>query len=588
MTMKFQRLSFWVLKILFIINCISILILLLSLKKISNEIILFPFLIILIFNLFIVLKRKYIYNLNYDKKTILFSFFLSILFLLIIPINYCYYKITIFNNILILNCIIKVLISLSVFMSVFYILVFLFSYTCHPSVNCSHMRKKLMLFIIIISILFICSTSTGFYDWDFKYIWNISDDWDNWHTFGFNFLVYICKVIFKSPYPIIIFNFILYIFFCDYSFKIIERVCKNKNILLLYFLIILFTLVGFDQLRYILKDVLFSLSFCILIVTIIDYITLGKFNKKIIVNLFLFSVLTLLFRHGTLYLLFFIFMSIFILITYKKQYFYYIYFFINVTLIIVVYLIINYIGFNILNGRKYPLNFTYTIPIYQIGAFLDNGYVFSENDAKYLEQYLPINYMKENFEKYNGDKLTRSWYITEYETNAYTFDYSKLININYKLLRSDPMFYVKSLLDLTNILWKIEVDDRDYWPIEYTEYFYKFDWNLDEYLKDKTIMYKESSVNVFIDFIINIFLKSFLFNMRVRGGIPLFILLVSLFIFIKKKRYLLMLPIFILLFWYACLFLSIPASITRYCLPFTNIYPFVLCLSLGVSINNEN
>ena len=101
-------------------------------------------------------------------------------------------------------------------------------------------------------------------------------------------------------------------------------------------------------------------------------------------------------------------------------------------------------------------------------------------------------------------------------------------------------------------------------------------------------MYKESSVNVFIDFIINIFLKSFLFNMRVRGGIPLFILLVSLFIFIKKKRYLLMLPIFILLFWYACLFLSIPASITRYCLPFTNIYPFVLCLSLGVSINNEN
>ena len=81
----------------------------------------------------------------------------------------------------------------------------------------------------------------------------------------------------------------------------------------------IFTLVGFDQLRYILKDVLFSLSFCILIVTIIDYITLGKFNRKIIANSFVFSIGTLLFRHGTLYLLFVIFIVILVLITNRKK-----------------------------------------------------------------------------------------------------------------------------------------------------------------------------------------------------------------------------------------------------------------------------
>lgn len=588
MIMKFQRLSLRFIKILVMINFVSILFLLLNIKSIANEIILFPLLIIIFFNLFVILKKKYIYNLNYNKSTIIFSIFLSFLFLLIMPINYCYYKLTVFNNFFLLNIIVKILVSISIFMSIFYVLIFLFSYDCHPSLNCNNMRKKLILIIIIISFLFICSTSTGFYDWDFKYIWNISDDWDNWHTFGFNFLVYVCKFIFNSPYPIIILNFILFIYFCDYSLKIIERESRNKNILLIYFLIMIFTLVGFDQLRYILKDVLFSLSFCILIVTIIDYITLGKFNRKIIANSFVFSIGTLLFRHGTLYLLFVIFIVILVLITYRKQYFYYIYLLINFILILVVYLVINYIGFNILKGKKYPSNFTYTVPIYQIGAFLDNGYIFSESEEKYLEQYLPINYMKENFEKYNGDKLTRSWYIKGYEENAYTFDYSKLISINYKMFCNDPIFYVKSLLDLTNILWKIEIDDRNYWPIEYTEYFYKFDWDLDEYLKDKTIMYKETPLNFFIDFIINIFLKSFLFNMRVRGGLPLFILLVSFLIIIRKKRYLLITPILILLFWYACLFLSIPASITRYCLPFTNIYPFILCFALGVSSNDRN
>ena len=35
--------------------------------------------------------------------------------------------------------------------------------------------------------------------------------------------MYVCKFIFNSPYPIIILNFILFIYFCDYSLKIIER-----------------------------------------------------------------------------------------------------------------------------------------------------------------------------------------------------------------------------------------------------------------------------------------------------------------------------------------------------------------------------
>ena len=59
--------------------------------------------------------------------------------------------------------------------------------------------------------------------------------------------------------------------------------------------------------------------------------------------------------------------------------------------------VINYIGFNVLQGAKYPKCVVYTVPIYQIGAFINAGYEFSDAEKEYLEQYLPLEYMKENF-----------------------------------------------------------------------------------------------------------------------------------------------------------------------------------------------
>lgn len=568
--------------ILVILNLLSIIFMSMILKNLLNEIILFPLLIIIAFEFILIIKRKNILNLSPSKLELLMSLFLCILFIIMLPLNYCLNKFSMFSNINLVNKLITIIFVLSLCFSLIGIFLLCFLYNKQSTSNLEHTRKKIMVIIFIISLLFVGSTSTGLYDWDFKYIWACGEEWGNWHTLGFTFLVYFCKVVFNNPYLIIIMNFFLYIYFNHYALKILERVTKNKNILVLFLCINLFALVGFDQLRYILKDVLFALSFCILIATVIDYFTLGKYNKQIISNFIVFSIIMVLFRHGTLYLLVFIFLIMTLYEIIKKQYFNIIYITISVFSFVSSYLIVNYIGFNILNADHYPMNFTYTVPIYQIGAFANDGYQFTDSEKEYLEKYLPIDYLASHFRKYNADTITRAWFIEPYIENQYTFDYRGMLGINLKLFLYDPKFYVNSLLDLGNILWKIEVDDRDYWPIEYTEYLYKYDWSVDTDLQEGTIMYRETPIAKICDFIINTFLKSFLFNMRIRGALPLFMFVLSALLLINKKFYKLLLPIVFILFWYGCLILSMPASITRYVLPFINIYPFIFCLALGI------
>lgn len=569
--------------ILLIINVISIVFCLFNLHNISNELIFLPLLIIAIFELFLVIKRSFIMNIKLNRKIVVMSISLCVLFFIMLPITSCLNKFS--NNITLFNIMFKTIFLSSLFLSLFYIFVSIFSYEFKESTNNKKIRVIIMSIITIISLLFIASTSTGFYDVDFPDIWHLGNDgwWSNWHTFGFGMLIHFCKIVFNNTYLVIILNFILYLYFCNYSLEILERQTKNKNILILFLCINIFTIVGFDQLRYILKDTLFSLGFCIFILTMVEYFTIKKFTKKIVINMVIFSIIMILFRHGTLYLLILIFLSLFIIILKKKQYFELIYIGIVVIGFVSTYSIINYIGFNILHSDTYFKSVPYTVPIYQIGAFANSGYEFSDIEKEYLEQYLPIEYMATSFKKNDGDALARIndeklFYLSGGKSK--TFNYSGLIGINLSLFIKKPIFYMRSLFDLSNILWKIENDNNEYFT-----YLYKYSWEPNAYnycLKQTTIMYKETKLNSIVDNIVNFGLKSVLFDLRTRGAFPLFMLLFSVLILINKRKYNLLLPILFILFWYALLFISLPKSICRYCLPFINIYPFIFCLSFGI------
>lgn len=559
--------------VLNVLNIISIIFCFLNIFNQYQERIFLPMIIIFFFEIFIIIKKKNINNLQINKKSMLLSIVLCLLFLIMLPISSCLNSFHYFNNLFL-----KAIFIFSFSNALMIIFLLLFSYhSMNNNINIKQYRHIIMLIILLISIIFIGSTSTGFYDADFPDIWQSGkNSWSNWHTFALSFLVYFSRVTFNNSYIIIIINFILYIYFCDYALKLIERETKNKNLLLLFLFINIFTIIVFDQLRYITKDLLFSLGFCNLILTIIDYLSINKFTKGIIIKLIVFSVITILFRHGAVYLMIFVYFILTIDVIIKKKYFDFIYVLIAIITTFSSYYAVDYVGFQILGGFNYSKNVVYTVPIYQVGAFANAGYKFSDDEAKYLEKYLPVKYMAENFQKYNGDTLAR---INDplYNENIHTFNYIGLIKINYNLFKNNPIFYIKSLLDLTNILWKIEPDENE-WSI----YFYKYNWEYGDDLKYITIQQKETVLDNIVNPIIDLGLKKFLFNFRVRCAFPIFIIILSAFLLIYKRKYILLIPILFILFWYICLFLSLPMSFVRYCLPFINIYPFMFCLSLGI------
>lgn len=171
--------------ILMIINIISIIFCLINLHDISNEIIFLPLTIIIVFEFFLITKKNFIINLKLTKQITIMSITLCILFFIMLPITFCFNILGNSINIFV------VIFILSLSCSLFYIFISAFSYESKSNCDTTKVRRRIMIIIIGISLLFILSTSTGFYDIDFPYIWCLGDEhlWDNWHTFGFDFLI---------------------------------------------------------------------------------------------------------------------------------------------------------------------------------------------------------------------------------------------------------------------------------------------------------------------------------------------------------------------------------------------------------------
>ena len=215
----------------------------------------------------------------------------------------------------------------------------------------------------------------------------------------------------------------------------------------------------------------------------------------------------------------------------------------------------------------------YTVPIYQIAAFLNANYEFSYSDLDYLNNnfYLPVEYMKDNFIQGDGDELSRPWKLEKkYVEKINDYNYYGLIKINANLFKISPIFYIKSLLNISDILWNMSSNEEALVD-NYLDSCFNANWT------------KVTIIGKYIDKFINVFLKSFLFKIRAGGGFSVFIIIMSFIIIIYKRRYKLLFPFILIFIWYFLLTISIPLSVTRYCLPFINICPFIFCLSLGIN-----
>ena len=177
------------------------------------------------------------------------------------------------------------------------------------------------------------------------------------------------------------------------------------------------------------------------------------------------------------------------------------------------------------------------------------------------------------------------------------FNYSHLININFKLFIDRPFTYIKSLVDLDNILWKMTdiefgtemavLNIKSYFNDH--EFFNTTNDRLHFEGKKDVIFIKNRPFYDIVNKIENIlFNNSIFFSIKSRGGFALFILLLStlLFIYKKEKKYLLsIIPLFV---WAILLAISIPRSLTRYVIIFIVSWPIIFLLALNKNNNNKN
>ncbi len=531
----------------------------------------------------IILKLNKQKNYNLNKKNILICIILTMLFLIILPINELLLNLNYTKNVFyFIYAIIHIIIFI---LSIFICLLKLFQFTISSNSSIK-IRKKIilgsMICFLILIILYICSSNTGYYDSDFLFIYNHNmSDISNWHTFAYTIFVNIIKYMFHSPFLIIIIQSMLWLFNLYYSLKIIDRQTKNAKLLILFSIFQILLLVGFKQNIFLWKDTIFCNGLYLLCLVLLDIVLSKNVNIKKMIIFLVSNFIVSNFRHAGILITVFSMLGLFLyfkknLMIKKYLILLFLYLF-NIML----FFMIGILGKNVFKISSFPNYITYTVPIYQVGTFINNNYNFNTEEIKYLEKLFPLEVWKDKYIKYDGDSLSRLWSIPhQYSINMLNFNYRNLLNLNLKLFIDRPVFYLNSLLELQNTLWRITPVSSPYYGFFWSDDTSSLIFN-DNGKKDVLTYKKGITFNIVSKIENMLFNNSLLFSIKSHGGFAIYILLICTILCIYNKNFDLLIYFLPLIIWWLLLMLSMPISITRYIIIFVISFPLILCLTLS-------
>jgi hypothetical protein len=222
-----------------------------------------------------------------------------------------------------------------------------------------------------------------------------------------------------------------------------------------------------------------------------------------------------------------------------------------------------------------------------MGAIASSEENLTDNEIAIYEEIMPLEKWKEFFNKYDGDALARGWRIgEEYAANLDKIAFSKLLKLNIKLFIKYPVEYLDSYFDITNILWEMGTpnDGSVYYFTPLSEAGW-YDGSYNKY----GIVSKTTIFTPVTEAISNLFLRTKIFNqIQVRGGFSLYLLLLSAIILTYKKRKKEIIAILPLLIYCATLFISIPASYSRYIFQFVPSAIFFIIYAIFVQSHRSN
>ena len=415
--------------------------------------------------------------------------------------------------------------------------------------------------ISLTSVFYLFSTYPGIWiEADVATVWNqvCGQNWNAWHTLGYQLFVALCSFFMKSSFAVNIVDTILWILLHAYILNVLRE--KNEKSMKVYTAALLFTSIPFNYLEVMYKDVVFSMGMLAIIVGIYHIIKSQKILWQDILALMVGGVFVGLCRHaGTVVVLLgLISVFLFFFCKRKKEIWKYLagilifqiacFWFVNVALM------------ESLNATENPSYVKYSIPLVTIGAAASRGVEFEQEEKKILEKIMPIEEWGNCYNKYWADDLSRGWGKIGNRINTVgdlidNEQYGRdLLKINLKLLKNHPYIYIKSIFDMNNIIWKMATPNDGYeWPIgavaknEEITYLSPF-----KYTNQWTLfMYRTPLTN----------------TVYARGGVALFLILFTGTIwFLQKKRDLLiaLIPIIV---YDSMLLITIPSQDPRFVLP---------------------
>lgn len=441
---------------------------------------------------------------------------------------------------------------------------------------------KLLIVISVVSLICLLSTYPGaIANPDVAGIWEEIVDpslMTDWHPVGYIYFVSLCSKLFPSVYALNVVQTLIWIFLNFTILKFLEGIDKTLKASVFYTVVTILIFTPYAYLQVMLKDIIFGIMILGMTLFVLKFIKKIPSRGDVVFGIAMCAG-TVLFRHAQLITFL---GTMFVLVIWsvlrkdKKR---------ILSLgailltVLLVYSGVQFYAFNIQGVEKNPKYVSYTVPLAMIGAAAANGVDFDEEDQAVLEEIMPIEKWADSYNKYLLDEVSRSWgkigkdvykLQEKVENEGYG---NELIRINAKLALQHPIIYLTAFFDANTIVWEIGMPADSYVQ------------GIQTYEEDT------GSIKYFLPWGITGKIINFqsempiLNNICTRGGIYLFILILSgLLLWLKNRKKDVIAFVPILLFT-ALLMLSIPAPQTRYILG--TIECSILLLSYSFFVRSE-
>lgn len=395
----------------------------------------------------------------------------------------------------------------------------------------------------------------------------VENEWSNWHPFPYLLLVWLGKTVFKTTFSINVFQTIVWLLLQIYILSVLKSI--RLRCMLIYTVILCIASTPFTYLAVMYKDTLFSMGVLGITAALFQIIRKRHMSKVDFAVLNGAGLLVTLFRHAGQAVTI-VMCACCILFFWKNRK---LLFRFAATLVIQIgiFLFFGVILFQQFQVTENPDYVKYSTPMAMIGAAAESGMEFEAEDIAQLEKIMSLEDWGNCYNKYWADSISRWWgdigtRINTVETLIHEEDYgSFLIKMNAKILIKDPKLYLRALFDMNSILWEFGM------PADYD------DMSLCQVNENESIRYTafHRLTDTWWKFEEELPVTHSLFQ---RAGFSLFLILVTLFVFFKKKKRDYLLSCIPVIVHNILLAITIPAQDPRYALPAIECAIFIAAL----------